>query len=175
MADVKKPSCGQSMPVKRKLTSGPLQSMRSRISAGKKTPTNPETTVAAGSVVTRKFCAPQSRAAVGTTTAPYRGYPISRPTRTTVQAVEEVRTALQELTDLVLKGQRELKDGLADTQAQVARLQELCAVTYVSVDDGTRDLAEKADQLASWVQMERKLEIGQIRTTMEEVLATKHQ
>lgn len=135
----------------------------------------PGNCIVEGGDVTKKSWTPQYKAAVTPVTKSFRRNSVLKPASTirVPQSQEEIRTALKDLQGLVLKGQKEAREGLAETKAQVKCLQELCAVTYVSVDDGTRDLALKADQLAAWVQMERKLDINNIRTMMEEVLATK--
>ena len=172
----KKASCVQSVSTKRKIGIKTRQSQN--LSRGMpretKAPVKPDTSYLAGGEVSQRFWVPPGRPAVGTriTPRPVRGYPTTGPPATSTHDLEEVKAALKEVKNLVLKEHEQLRDQLANIQAQVTRLQELCAVTYVSVDDGTRDLAQKADQLASWVQKERKLEVNQIKTIMEEVLAS---
>ncbi|RUS85258.1 hypothetical protein EGW08_006959 [Elysia chlorotica] len=180
--DKKKPARLQNLPTRRKLveTKTPQRQNthnRAICNESKSCVKHHNSCIAVGDAATR-FWVPQSKAAVNSTrtpvsSRPLRGFPSLQPESSPATALDlqNLKAALHELKSIVLKGQAGLSEELASTQAQVSRLQELCAVTYVSVDDGTRDLALKADQLASWVQLERKLDVGQIRAMMEEVLA----
>ncbi|GFR83053.1 Mpv17-like protein 2 [Elysia marginata] len=172
-ANAKQSACVRSINEKREPGTGVPYTLRRGISKQTKSSLKPENSSAAEGNVIKQSWMPQSKAGVPSATKPLRRYPAIRHVPSTAQASEEVRDALKEFQKIILKGQRELKDELAETRAQVARLQELCAVTYVSVDDGTKDLALKADQLAAWVQMERKQEMDHMRTMMKEVMATK--
>ncbi|GFO10864.1 mpv17-like protein 2 [Plakobranchus ocellatus] len=96
-----------------------------------------------------------------------------RPLRINEQTLEDVKDAVRELKGTVVREQRQVRNALAEIQRQVSRLQELCTVTYSSVNDGAKDLALKANQLAHWVQEERKLEVQQIQAVLEQVLQTK--